>query len=48
VIVHRLSTIQSADHIYALHEGRIVEHGGYHELMERRRKPFELAQRQIA
>jgi len=48
VIAHRLSTIQSADHIYVLHEGRIVEHGSHHELMERRGKLFELAQRQIA
>ncbi|MFI6819038.1 ABC transporter ATP-binding protein [Nonomuraea sp. NPDC050328] len=33
LISHRFSTVRSADHIYVLHEGRIVEHGGHAELM---------------
>ncbi len=33
VIAHRLSTIKSADHIYVLQSGHIVEKGTYAELM---------------
>jgi len=48
VIAHRLSTIVSADCIYVLDEGRVVQSGAYAELM-RRRGPFaELAKRQLA
>jgi ABC-type multidrug transport system fused ATPase/permease subunit len=32
VIAHRLSTIKSADEIYVMHEGQIVERGGHDEL----------------
>lgn len=32
-ISHRLSTVRSADRIYVLHEGKIVEHGTHDELM---------------
>jgi ABC-type multidrug transport system fused ATPase/permease subunit len=35
VIAHRLSTIRNADKIIALEEGRIIEVGDHHELMER-------------
>jgi ATP-binding cassette subfamily B protein len=35
VIAHRLSTIKSADRIYVLHSGQVVETGTYAELMER-------------
>lgn len=35
VVAHRLSTIQSADRIIYLEEGKIVEQGSFEELMER-------------
>lgn len=35
VISHRFSSVRSADRIYVLHEGRIVEHGSHVELMDR-------------
>ena len=34
-IAHRLSTIMSADVIYVVDEGRIIEYGTHHELLER-------------
>ncbi|WP_432557729.1 ABC transporter ATP-binding protein [Granulicoccus sp. GXG6511] len=32
-ISHRLSTVRSADRVYVLHEGQIIEHGTHEELM---------------
>jgi ATP-binding cassette subfamily B protein len=33
LISHRFSTVKSADHIYVLHHGEVVEHGSHDELM---------------
>ncbi len=35
VIAHRLSTVVDADQILVLEQGRIVEHGSHHQLLER-------------
>lgn len=35
-IAHRLSTIMRADQVIVLEQGRIVEQGGYQELLEQR------------
>jgi ATP-binding cassette, subfamily B, bacterial len=34
LISHRFSSVRSADRIYVLHEGRVVEQGSHEELME--------------
>jgi len=34
LISHRFSSVRSADRIYVLNEGRVVEHGNHDELME--------------
>ncbi len=33
LISHRFSSVRSADRIYVLHDGRVVEHGSHEELM---------------
>jgi NHLM bacteriocin system ABC transporter ATP-binding protein len=48
VIAHRLSTVRNADRIFVLERGRLVESGGYEELMARDGAFRELAQRQLA
>ncbi|MEN3282032.1 MAG: hypothetical protein V7607_3172 [Solirubrobacteraceae bacterium] len=47
VIAHRLSTIQRADRIYVLDRGRVVESGGYRELLESDGLFTRLARRQL-
>ena len=47
VIAHRLSTVQDADRIYVLEEGRIVESGNYDHLMRREGVFADLARRQL-
>ncbi len=34
IVAHRLTTIKKADLIYVLHEGRVIEQGGYNDLAE--------------
>jgi ABC-type multidrug transport system fused ATPase/permease subunit len=33
LISHRFSSVRTADRIYVLHEGQVVEDGTHHELM---------------
>lgn len=47
VIAHRLSTVQHADQILVLKEGRLVETGTHEELLERRGFYCEVFQQQL-
>lgn len=42
VIAHRLSTIRRADRILVIEQGRIIEDGSHHELLEHRGKYYQL------
>jgi ATP-binding cassette subfamily C protein len=46
VITHRLTTIREADVIYVMDEGRVVESGGWAELLQRGGRLAKLAQAQ--
>ena len=48
VIAHRLSTIRNANRIYVLHTGRVVQVGGFDELIEQDGPFRDLARRQMA
>jgi subfamily B ATP-binding cassette protein MsbA len=47
VIAHRLSTVESADKVVVLEDGRITEEGSYQELLERRGQLWEYHQIQF-
>jgi ATP-binding cassette subfamily C protein len=47
VIAHRLDAVVSADRIYVLKEGRIVQSGPYHQLLEEPGAFRDLARRQM-
>ncbi|HEY0607367.1 MAG TPA: peptidase domain-containing ABC transporter [Herpetosiphonaceae bacterium] len=42
IIAHRLSTIINADRIFVMHQGRMVESGTHHDLMDRRGTYYNL------
>jgi ABC-type bacteriocin/lantibiotic exporter with double-glycine peptidase domain len=47
VVAHRLSTIISADRIYVMERGRIVQTGTYDRLMQEQGPFADLAKRQL-
>ncbi|WP_127957654.1 SmdB family multidrug efflux ABC transporter permease/ATP-binding protein [Serratia microhaemolytica] len=47
VIAHRLSTVVSADTIYVLHAGQIVEQGEHRELLAQRGRYYQMYQLQL-
>ncbi|MBR4331898.1 MAG: ABC transporter ATP-binding protein, partial [Clostridia bacterium] len=42
VIAHRLSTVQNADVIMVLEQGRIIERGNHQQLIEKKGKYYQL------
>jgi ABC-type multidrug transport system fused ATPase/permease subunit len=46
VVAHRLSTIQGADRIFVIDEGKVVESGSHQELMGKGGVYREMAERQ--
>lgn len=47
IIAHRLNTIQQADQILVVEDGRIIEKGPHHELMKRKGFYYELYENHI-
>jgi ABC-type multidrug transport system fused ATPase/permease subunit len=47
VIAHRLSTIRDADKIFVMDRGRLLESGGFDELMAQNGAFAALARRQL-
>lgn len=46
IVAHRLTTVQSADNIYVLENGRVAESGSWNDLIVRRERFHALAQMQ--
>jgi len=46
IIAHRLSTIKGCDRVIVLDNGKIIEEGGYKELMDKKGEFYDLVKRQ--
>jgi ATP-binding cassette subfamily B (MDR/TAP) protein 1 len=46
VVAHRLSTIQNADVIFVMGEGKVVEQGTHSELLGRKGRYWQMCQSQ--
>ena len=47
VVAHRLSTVQKADQIIVMHEGKIVEKGNHQELIKLKGNYYNLVKNQL-
>jgi ATP-binding cassette subfamily B protein len=47
IVAHRISTIQDADWIFVLDEGKVTEQGTHSELLEKRGTYYEVYQKQL-
>lgn len=47
IIAHRLSTIREADNIFVLENGKVLENGNHHELLQQKGKYYELVKSQF-